>query len=334
MTMLLPSVRTREEFFHSPRDEATYRPAVEAICRLHGVTADRLAKYADGSTIVFAVDERYVIKLFEPIFDEAALIERTVLRHVYGQLGVPTPDVVATGELEGWFYVLMSQLPGVSLREVWDELGSSDRVRVCEQLGAAVERLHALPSDTLELPHLQWSDFLRRQNRSCVERQRAHGLAEHWLEQIPSFLASADLRNDSPVLLHTEVMRDHTLVQRTALGWEVSGLFDFEPGMRGAPEYEFASVGIFLTGGEPTLFRAFLCGYGYAEAELETDLPRRVMAYALLHRYSNLKWYLETVPPETATNLADLAAEWFGFDAALDTPPEGGACHAHRDRTL
>jgi hygromycin-B 7''-O-kinase len=125
-----------------------------------------------------------------------------------------------------------------------------------------------------------------------------------------------DLPQDPPVLLHTEVMRDHTLVQRNADGWEVSGLFDFEPAMLGAPEYEFASVGIFLAGGEPAPFRAFLCGYGYAEADLEPELRRRIMAYALLHRYSNLKWYLETVPAESAITLDDLAAEWFAFDAA------------------
>jgi hygromycin-B 7''-O-kinase len=139
-----------------------YRPAVEAICRRHAIPADRLVKYAGGSTIVFAVDERYVIKLFEPIFDEAAAVESTVLRHVHGKLGVPTPGVVATGELEGWFYVLMDRLPGVSLHEAWDELALADRVGVCGRVGAAVARLHALPTDSISLPHLGWPEFLRR----------------------------------------------------------------------------------------------------------------------------------------------------------------------------
>ena len=40
------------------------------------------------------------------------------------------------------------------------------------------------------------------------------------------------------------------------------------------------------------------------------------MAYALLHRYSILKWYLDTVPPRSAATLDELADEWFGFGGA------------------
>jgi hygromycin-B 7''-O-kinase len=322
---LLPPVRTREEYLGSPRDEATYRPAVQAICRRHGLPADRLAKYAGGSTIVFAVGERHVVKLFEPIFAEAASIERAVLSHVHGKLGIPTPGVGAAGVLEGWSYVVMDQLAGVCLRDAWDELSWADRLRVCERLGGAVARLHALPTASVALPALDWPEFLRRQARSCVERQRAHGLAEHWLRQIPEYLASVELPRGAPVLLHTEVMRDHVLVRRGADGWDVSGLFDFEPAMLGAPEYELGSVGIFLSGSDATLFRAFLRGYGYAEAELTPELQRRILACTLLHRYSNLKWYLETVPPQGATTLGGLAAEWFAFDAAAAGPAPRGA---------
>ncbi|HYW08739.1 MAG TPA: aminoglycoside 3'-phosphotransferase/choline kinase family protein [Longimicrobium sp.] len=322
---LLPPVRTREEYLRSPRDEATYRAAIQAICRRHGLRTDRLAKYAGGSTIVFAVGERHVVKLFEPIFAEAAAIERAVLRHVHGKLGIPTPCVVAAGVLEGWSYVVMGQLAGVSLRDAWGELSWADRARVCERLGGAVARLHALPTAPVGLPDLDWPEFLRRQAGSCVERQRAHGLAEHWLGQIPGYLASVELPQGPPVLLHTEVMRDHALVQRNGDGWDLSGLFDFEPAMLGAPEYEFGSVGIFLSGGEPTLFRAFLRAYGYAEAELTPELQRRTLACTLLHRYSNLKWYLETVPPKAATTLEALAAEWFAFGAAAPDPTQHGA---------
>ena len=313
---LLPSIRTPEEFSRSPRDEATYRPAVAAICHRHGLPAVRLAKYAGGSTIVFSVDHRYVVKLFEPLFAGAAGTERAVLAHVHGRLGVPTPGIVAAGELERWSYVVMDRLPGESLGDAWPELSAGDRATVCEAMGRAVGRLHALPTESLGLPGPAWPDFLRRQAAKCVERQRAHGLAEHWLEQIPGFLASVELPREEPVLLHTEVMRDHTLVRRNASGWEVSGVFDFEPAMLGAREYEFASVGIFLTGGDPALFRAFLRGYGYGDADPDPDFPRRVMAYALLHRYSILTWYLDTVPPRSAASLDALAGEWFGFDVA------------------
>ena len=108
-------------------------------------------------------------------------------------------------------------------------------------------------------------------------------------------------------------MRDHVLVTRDGEEWTNTGLFDYEPAMLGAPEYEFASVGVFLAEGNAALFRATLLGYGYTQAELSSELQRRILAYLLLHRYSNMNWYLERIPPKTATTLDELAAEWFAF---------------------
>jgi hygromycin-B 7''-O-kinase len=310
---LLPPVHTRDDLLRSPRDEATYLPAVREVCRRHQLPAERLTRYAGGSTIVFAVGEAYVVKLFEPIFAEAAATEHAALMHVHGKLGVPTPGVVAVGTLEGWHYVVMDQLPGRSLSEAWDTIPGPERERLCARLGAAVGRLHALPTRGLSLPGPDWSVFLRQQRESCVERQRAHGLAEEWLSQVPGYLAGVELPLVRRVLLHTEVMREHVVARRGPEGWEPSGLFDFEPAMLGAPEYELGSVGIFLARGDPAVFRAFLLGYGYPEAELTPGLQRRILAYTLLHRYSNLRWYLETVPPKSATTLPELAAQWFAF---------------------
>ena len=44
-----------------------------------------------------------------------------------------------------------------------------------------------------------------------------------------------------------------------------SGLFDFEPAMEGDPEYEFASVGVFPSGGDA--LGALIRAYGYPEVD-------------------------------------------------------------------
>jgi hygromycin-B 7''-O-kinase len=103
-------------------------------------------------------------------------------------------------------------------------------------------------------------------------------------------------------------MRQHLLVESKG-AWHVSGLIDFEPAMLGAPEYELSAVGIFLTCAEPGLLRAFLDAYG---AEADDELPLRIMAYTLLHRYSDLRWYLERLPvPDDVGDLEGLARRWF-----------------------
>ncbi len=113
------------------------------------------------------------------------------------------------------------------------------------------------------------------------------------------------------VLLHTEIMREHLTVDETGSTPTLAGLFDFEPAMLGAPEYEFASVGLFVACGDGRALRRVLLAYGYAPHALDEALQCRFMAYALLHRYSNLRWYLERIPADGATTLEQLATRWW-----------------------
>ena len=107
-------------------------------------------------------------------------------------------------------------------------------------------------------------------------------------------------------------MREHLLVTEAAGEWALSGLFDFEPAMRGAPEYELAAVGVFVSCGEPRYLRALLRAYGYRDDELDERLARRLLGYAIVHRYSHLRWYLERLPALDAPTLDALARRGWG----------------------
>jgi hygromycin-B 7''-O-kinase len=56
-----------------------------------------------------------------------------------------------------------------------------------------------------------------------------------------------------------------------------------------------------------------LSAYGYAPHALDEALSCRLMAYALLHRYSKLRWYLERLPCPGATSLEQLASHWWAL---------------------
>jgi hygromycin-B 7''-O-kinase len=116
-------------------------------------------------------------------------------------------------------------------------------------------------------------------------------------------------------LLHTELMREHLMVANEGSGWQLSGMFDFEPAMLGAPEYDFASYGLFVACGDGRFLRRSLLAYGYRDDQLNAALQNRLMAYAILHRYSNLRWYLERLPVPDATTLEQLAAHWWPLNA-------------------
>jgi len=251
-----------------------------------------------------------VVKLFPP--DERAhqAAESAALDRIDGSLCIPTPRLIASGDRGNWCFVVMTRLHGRRLDEVWPSLRPEERRRLARGVGAALAELHALDPDGLELFPGDWPRFMRMQRDSCRERQAARGLGAPWIDRIDEFLARRFPADDGRrALLHTEVMREHLLVDDRDGGWRLSGLFDFEPAMVGAPEYEFASVGVFLGCAEPGILGAVLDGYGMTRDE---DLPPRLMAYLLLHRYSCLRWYLERLPaPAGATALESLARSWF-----------------------
>ena len=204
----------------------------------------------------------------------------------------------------------MTRLSGCSLAEAWQAIGAQDRRQLMSQIGVALAELHAVTTDGLTPLTVDWPRFVDAQRASCRERQLAKGLGDSWVDLLDEFLATWTPADDGRrALLHTEVMREHLLVEQEGGGWHVGGLVDFEPAMVGAPGYEFASVGIFLTCAEPGLLQALLDSYG---AEFDDEFAVRTMGYALLHRYSNLRWYLERLPvPDDVRDLEQLARRWF-----------------------
>ena len=101
------------------------------------------------------------------------------------------------------------------------------------------------------------------------------------------------------------------MVAKDDSGWQLSGLFDFEPAMLGAPEYDFASFGLFVACGDGRFLCRSLRVYGYRDDLLDAALQNRLMAYAVLHRYSKLRWYLERLPAPQAVTLEHLAVRWW-----------------------
>lgn len=269
-----------------------------------------LERFASGSVPVFAVGDEHVVKLFprtERAFFET---ERAALTRIDGLLPTPTPRVVTVGERGPWSFIVMTRLSGCSLAETWPTIDVPDRSRLMREVGAALAALHATRTDEDDPLAVDWPRFMDTQRDSCRDRQRAKGLGASWSDSIDDYLARWIPRDHGAgVLLHTEVMREHLLVERRRDGWHVCGLIDFEPAMIGAPEYEWAAVGIFVACAEPGLFRTLLDAYG---AEVDDEFPFRVMTYALLHRYSNLSWYLERLSPvDEVGDLEALARRWF-----------------------
>lgn len=305
---MLPPVHTDREWDAVIGDETIIRPAVADLAARHGLADRALRRYPEGSVPVYAVGGQHVIKLHPPPVAEAALTEAHVLEFLHGKLPVATPALHAHGECgNGWRFLLMSQLPGEDLAKTWPQMPPGAQDRIADQVGGLLAALHALdpgPLAGLVGPE-NWATFLTGQRATAVARQRIVKLPKVWLEQIPEFLDSIPLPGElDRALLHTEIMREHLVVAPGC--WRLSGVFDFEPAMIGDRAYDFGAVGIFTSCGDARLLGRIMAAYGRAYA------PRELLAYLLLHVYSNLRKYFRILPPPPEQTLDCLAETWFG----------------------
>ncbi|MEU8585726.1 aminoglycoside phosphotransferase family protein [Streptomyces sp. NPDC048664] len=307
---MLPSVDTIDELEAIADDEAVLRPAVLDICGQLGLVGLPVRRFDQGSLPVYAVGGDLVLKLYPRVEVAKAVREARVLSHLWGQLPLPTPRLLATDECgNGWRFVLMSRLPGYSVAEVWHRFTAAEQDRVVTESAEMLAALHAMDHKPLSdvVGPVDWEAFLARRRARALEHHAAGGVREPWLSRIPAFLASVSLpASGERVLLHTEFMREHLTVDMRD-GRRLTGLFDFEPAMIGDPAYDFVSVGLFITCADPRLLRRFHEAYGRAPHD-----PRQLLAYTLLHVYSDLPLYLQILPTPKEPRLDALADLWFG----------------------
>ncbi|MEU6098221.1 aminoglycoside phosphotransferase family protein [Streptomyces sp. NPDC047079] len=307
---MLPTVDTYKELQAIVSDETVLRPAALDLCNQMGLVGLALRRFDDGSLPVYALGGDMVLKLYPRFGTAEAIREARVLSHLWGQLPLPTPRLIATDEyVNGWRFVLMSRLPGRSVAEAWPMLTAAEQDRIVTESAQTLAALHAMAWKPLTdvVGPSDWSSFLRRRRAGTLEQHRRSGVTEPWLSRIPEFLDSVPLPTSTEqALLHTEFMREHLTIDMRG-GRRLTGLFDFEPAMIGDPAYDFAGVGLFVTRADARQLRRFYEAYGRAPHD-----PDQLLAYALLHVYSDLPFYLRELPVPPEPRLDALAELWFG----------------------
>ena len=134
--------------------------------------------------------------------------------------------------------------------------------------------------------------------------------------EVEPFLAAAgELDDGSRVLLHTELYAEHVLVLERGGRWTPSACIDFADGRVGPREYEFAASVELIFHGERGLLRSYLLAYGLDARALSPAYSRRLLAWALAHRFGRLERMLRGVEPARPRSLDELAELLFGLDA-------------------
>lgn len=291
--------------------EYDFGPAVAHLAHAHQLRGE-CSRYAEGTAVVHAVGE-HVIKLYPPLYGADADVEASVLAALRDEPGVPAPPFVVRGKLGEWPFVVMGRLGGEVVDDLWPTLPAEERRACARNLGHVLSALHG--TDVRGLPELDhdWDSFQQRMRERGASHHLAYTLQQPYRAQLEGYLE--ELRGEpeapfEPALLHTEVGPGHVLWD----GSVVCGLFDFGESVVGDPEYDVATVGVFVTRGDAGAFTAFLDAYGLPPDRRGPGLVRRLMRHCLQHRYGRLGWYLERVPAPGASDLREVAQFWFGHD--------------------
>ena len=96
---------------------ALWLPVATDIARQHSLLKGGegpLEPFAEGSNLVAALGSQYVLKIFPPMLRHQLVAERASLRQLHGRLSVTTPEIVVEGERDGWPYLVITRMAGVS----------------------------------------------------------------------------------------------------------------------------------------------------------------------------------------------------------------------------
>ncbi len=304
--MSLESI-SEETFDEKISQSAFWQPYIHRILERHQLPPAPLKSFVNGSNVIFAYDQRLIIKLFAPFHEHQFLADRTVLA---AQLKLKTaliPELIAEGRLDGWPYLIMSLLPGIPLDDVWPQVNQADRLTIVKALAQVMAEVQAWPLQQLQVIDRDWDSFMAQQHAGCIERHQRFGLPSHLLQQIPGFLARNPVAFGPKVLLTGEYTSPNLLLVQRPEGWRLGGLIDFGDAMLGPAVYDLSGPILFVLNGDPQLVQTFFQAAGYTAESLNDSFAFQLMSSFLLHRYANFPFQIRLPLWETVPSLEALA---------------------------
>lgn len=317
MSLHLPGPMSFDEFEIFRKDPSKWTPIAKDIARKHKLHVQDPQVFLNGSNLVMALDQRYILKIYPPMLKHQFVAERTSLLTLEGELELEIPDVIAAGEREGWSYLIMTRLSGQVGEKVWPTLRDDQKERILGQIGDLIGDVQSIPGGKLLDLEPQWRSFIPKQIEGCRERLLKQGLEDKYLAGLDDFLKDALTwipLDEPPVILTGEYIPENFLLIEEGGSWNLSGLIDFGDVMTGWGEYDLLGPSTFMCEGKPRLVRSLLRGYGFADHEINSDLKRRLMTLYLLHRYCSPKNQIRIEAwPQRAHSLKELESLIWNF---------------------
>ncbi|MGH7782892.1 MAG: phosphotransferase family protein [Candidatus Binatia bacterium] len=299
--MKIPALNDFKRTFNDP----VWFDVACTILQRHQIEYAKVTRAEHGENIVFLVDERFILKIYTPQ-KNGFHRERAGLEFAAGKIGVPIPKIIEEGDIEGYYYLVLTQFRGdLMTRKDWLRLEKREQVVLIAQLANGLKELHSHDPGDFDF---DWREFFRIQVESAVDKQTAEGGNPEWVMSMPAYFEKylpliPDRTADS--FQHGDVHFGNLRVANKKGVWHFCGMFDFADSIKGFHEYEFVAIGVLMIQGQGELQREFFRAYGYKDSDIDETLRRRMMMLTMLYEYSSLRRYAERLRPEAVNYTLD-----------------------------
>ncbi len=293
MNTFLPQIRDRNHYEELFKESSHWARAVAFVAEKHQLKGE-IRRGVFGSHVVYRVGDCW-LKLMAPLFAGEMAYELSGLRAVEEKLTVETPNILATGELEGWPYLITNHIEGEPIRNVWPKYDLNQKLKLAEQIARITLEISSCEADEILRNRFVWNEFIQKQYDTCEEIQKEKGLPAEWLPHLPSYLRRfniSEFQTTKPVLLHADLHYEHFLV----VGGDtpkISGIIDMADSQVGHFEYELVAPTAFIFNGNQALLRSYLSSCGVNQRDLNQRYSEKLLGWALLHRYCRLNNYFK-----------------------------------------
>ncbi|MCM3764474.1 phosphotransferase family protein [Neobacillus niacini] len=303
---------TYDQYKTIVEDTAFWDRKIADIIRKENLPEGKLSRFSYGSNIVYSLNHELVIKLFPSYFNDQFDREVEVLRAIAGQItSVETPKIISVGNIEGWNYLIMTELKGTLLIDLWDDLTTDEKQAFSVALGKVISEFHRVPPGDFSKINVNWQEFIRGQFRGVKEKQA--DLPPVLLESLETYVDESYIDYTPDLKLLTGEYTPFNLLFNKEDGkWTLTGVIDFADCFLGDGDYDLLGPILFMFNGDSELISSFLKSYGYEE--LNESLRKKLMTYTILHRYSDINYYIaKNGQAKQSENFEELSTYLFQF---------------------
>ena len=281
-----------------------WQPLIEQICLQQNLSLSVLERASSGENPCIALSsetgKQYFIKFIAPNWLFQYHNEKEALTLCAdAALPIQTPQLVASGEINGWGYLLTEKLEGELLSSCFDTLSQAEKQSLARQLGAFCLQLHSMPMVKKSRLYTDWQEFIKAQYHNSYARRKRQGLRADYLADFIPYIAHTPYsvpESSQLHLIHSDLHSGNLLVSKKNGEVRLSGVIDFGDALIcNEPVFEFTTVGLLIAKGDAAVFSEFLESYLY-QIEDSEKFVNSLMSLTLLRHTGNLNYLIEHVP--------------------------------------